>query len=284
VKKEEIIAAIKECMEKLGHAPSFAELRRETKVTKRAVRRHFLHYTDALKECGLERRGAGYEVSRQDLLDDWARLVRTMGRIPSIHEYEFQSEYSIRPMLRWFRNWRSVPQGMMEYLKKEGLDVEYGDVMDVMAKGIEARQRRRKMLGPTTDTPPGNKILEGQPIYGTPLLHEVMSYAPTNEMGVMVLFAAEAKRLGFRILRLQAGCPDCEAMREIAPGRWQRVRIEFEFESRNFLAHGHKLEDCDLIVCWEHNWQHCQMEVMELKEVISDQRGALSEDQDLCRR
>jgi hypothetical protein len=35
--------------------------------------------------------------------------------------------------------------------------------------------------------------------------------------------------------------PDCEALRKMMPERWQRVRIEFEFECRNFLTHGHAI-------------------------------------------
>ena len=30
--------------------------------------------------------------------------------------------------------------------------------------------------------------------------------------------------------------------------RWRRVRIEFEFKSRNFREHGHDPDQCDLIV------------------------------------
>ena len=58
-------------------------------------------------------------------------------------------------------------------------------------------------------------------------------------------------------------------MREIAPGRWQRVRIEFEYLNRNFLAHMHPLSGCELIVCWEHNWPDCPLEVIELKKVLA---------------
>jgi hypothetical protein len=65
--------------------------------------------------------------------------------------------------------------------------------------------------------------------------------------------------------------PDCEAIREVAPGRWQRVRVEFEYESRNFLRHLHDPNQCDLIVCWEHNWAECPLEVVELKKAISMQ-------------
>ena len=46
-------------------------------------------------------------------------------------------------------------------------------------------------------------------------------YAPTNEAGVMVLFGAVAREQGFAITRVQAAFPDCEAMREIEPGKWQ---------------------------------------------------------------
>ena len=52
--------------------------------------------------------------------------------------------------------------------------------------------------------------------------------------------------------------------------RWQRVRIEFEFESRNFWEHGHAVSGCDVIVCWRHNWDDCpkHIEVVELSGVI----------------
>ena len=53
------------------------------------------------------------------------------------------------------------------------------------------------------------------------------------------------------------------------PGVWQRVRIEFEYESKNFVKHLHKAENCDVIVCWEHNWPECPLRVVELKKVLS---------------
>jgi hypothetical protein len=91
--------------------------------------------------------------------------------------------------------------------------------------------------------------------------------APTNEQEVVCLFGSVARRLGFVILRLQTQYPDGEALREIEPGRWQRVRIEFEYESRNFLHHGHNADRCHLIVCWRHNWPECPVEVIELSKV-----------------
>ena len=95
-----------------------------------------------------------------------------------------------------------------------------------------------------------------------------MSHEPVNEIGVVYLFGALARELGFQVQSLQAGFPDCEAIREIAPGKWQRMAIEFEFESRNFRVQGHAANGCDVIVCWRHNWPECPLEVIELARVI----------------
>jgi hypothetical protein len=77
-----------------------------------------------------------------------------------------------------------------------------------------------------------------------------MDYAPDNEQGVVFLFSSLArKRFGLRIESIGAGFPDCIAYQ----GR-QRIKIEFEFRSRNFLQHRHPVRGCNWIVCWEHNW------------------------------
>src|SRR4029077_15438909 len=74
----------------------------------------------------------------------------------------------------------------------------------------------------------------------------------------------------YTVEAVQSGFPDCEAKRQIAPQRWQRVHPEFEFESRNFRDHGHSLTGCDVIVCWRHNWPDCppHIQVLELSSLI----------------
>jgi hypothetical protein len=34
------------------------------------------------------------------------------------------------------------------------------------------------------------------------------------------------------------------------------------------LKHGHRVEGCDMIVCWKHNWPECPLEVLELSKVM----------------
>jgi hypothetical protein len=51
--------------------------------------------------------------------------------------------------------------------------------------------------------------------------------------------------------------------------RWQRVWIEFEYESRNFLKHFHDAAKCDIVVCWKHTWPECPLEVIELRNRVA---------------
>lgn len=106
------------------------------------------------------------------------------------------------------------------------------------------------------------------PYYGVPLCAGPLQHAPLNELGVVLLFGALAARLGFTVERITARFPDCEAKRWTSRG-WQDVRIEFEYESRNFQRHGHDPAGCDLIVCWEHNWPGAPLEVLELKREVT---------------
>jgi hypothetical protein len=74
--------------------------------------------------------------------------------------------------------------------------------------------------------------------YGEPLHLYGMQHTPINEQGVLFLFAAMAGELGYVVESLTAGFPDCEAKRRVGKV-WERVRIEFEYQSRNFRDHRH---------------------------------------------
>jgi hypothetical protein len=161
-----------------------------------------------------------------------------------------------------------VPLLMMEFAKREGLEGEFKDVLDIVAAHYQLARARNRTSGPTKDMFLRPKIMVGQPMYGEPLLDSPLMCAPINEMGVVLLFGGVARSLGFYVTRVQTEFPDCEALRRVERDRCQLVRIEFEHESRNFLYHGHSLTGCDLIVCWSHNWLDCPLEVLELKSLV----------------
>ena len=108
--------------------------------------------------------------------------------------------------------------------------------------------------------------------YGAPLNFRGVLHEPVNEPGVILLFGVLARDLGFAIESVHASFPDCEAKRRAGLDVWERVRIEFEFQSRNFKLHGHDPGGCDLVVCWEHNWPECPVEVLELRQEVAKRR------------
>jgi hypothetical protein len=266
--REQIMTRIRECAEKIGHAPSLTELQKTTNISMRQIRKNFGFYRRALEACGLQRTGAGYIVREDVLFLEWAKVVRKLGKIPTGAEWEMSAECSTTPLRRRYGTFSQVPQGMMEYARRAGLESEWKDVMDIMSAHVQRVPAPDVTLKVISCMPPKPGALTNQPIYGTPLIPWALTYAPTNEIGVVYLFGTVARELGYAVTRMQTEFPDGEAMRKLDEDRWQRVRIEFEFESRNFLDHYHKAEDCDLIVCWKHNWAECPLEVLELRTVL----------------
>ena len=94
-------------------------------------------------------------------------------------------------------------------------------------------------------------------------------YSPINEQGVVFLFGKVAEDLNMYVEEIKTGFPDCIGRRFTGRG-WERVAIEFEFKSSSFQAHGHDPEDCDIIICWEHDWAGAPVEVIELREIVKE--------------
>jgi hypothetical protein len=259
--REQVIAAIGACAEKLGYVPTVPELMKHAGIDRQEIRKHFGNYKQALEECRLEVPERGRKVEIERLFQDWALVVRTLKRLPTGFEYERLSKYSIRPLKFRFGSWYLVPEGMKIYAEEHGLAEEWRDVLELVGGQPGGQDGGAGMSAGAS----GMATMADRPVYGPLIRSRALVYGPTNEMGVLCLFGAMAEDLGFLILRIQAGFPDCEAMRVMRDGRLQPVRIEFEYQSHNFVKHMHDPAGCDLIVCWEHNWEDCPLEVIELK-------------------
>lgn len=276
VTRDEIIAVIQKLSKKRGRTIQFTELVRTTKVSRLAIRTHFGNYTEALRACGLEGQGYGYRLRVEDLFLDWAKVVRKLRKVPTVADFELHGKYSYRPFGRVFAGWKDIPSGMIAYANKAGLEKKWKDVLDIAAKHLKTKNPRRNPGEPRPRTKP--RILPNRPIYGPPIAPGPLTHAPTNEAGVLFLFGSMCRKLGYAVTRLQSAFPDCNAMREIEPERWQPVRIEFEYESKNFLEHQHVISGCDVIVCWRHNWPGCPLEVVELRAAMKEGDGTDEED------
>jgi hypothetical protein len=405
-KRDEIIAAIKKCAERLGRAPSQAEFRRASKISWYQVYKHFRGMRQAVRAAGLEPGPRGGALDVNALTLDWAGVVRKLGRLPSRAEY---CEHGIHHAgtLHARIVWSQMAHKFVLLVKEFHLEREWADVVKIVVGKFpllelanpftatdaeRAKEEERKtyhedthpnkptagLLGaPGTETRRAAEIerlpliatdntdrqhggmrlgkvvaaalaieilmaagsgqqsaISSQPeasnwqlansnwqdqnqdqsqnqdqnlepqnlepqraqrntegmhelmdkdgvcagqapcgrpvVYGEPLGLAAMAHAPTNELGVLFLFGIVAADLGFRVERLQAAFPDCEAKREVAPGKWELVFIELELYSRNFKSHRHNPKGCHAIVCWKHNWPDCPewLEVIELSKVV----------------
>jgi len=123
---------------------------------------------------------------------------------------------------------------------------------------------------------------------GSPMNFRGMMYNPINEQGVVYLFGLVAEDFNIRVESIQQGYPDCTAIRYLGKGKWERFNIEFEYNSSNFILHGHDPQNCDTIVCWNDDLSELQREqlkkqnvdVIELKSEIGGLDNTPLEDPD----
>lgn len=265
--KEEMIGMIQELARQLGHSPSLQELETNSPLRRWHIRRRFGNMVTAWRECGIERRRTTLRTPTHELFLEWAGVVRQMKKLPSCKEFETFGRITVHPYQRRFGRWSRVPAAMEAYAKAKGLESEWADVMEVVRE-FAPREHLTTDGKRFANTPEPPGIREGRVVYGQPMICGPLVNEPTNEACVLFLFGAMAEKLGFKVKLIQTAFPDCKALREVAPGKWQDTDLEVEFESRNFLRHGHRIEDCDAIVCWVDNWPECPIEVIELKTLV----------------
>lgn len=202
-------------------------------------------------------------ATHDQLFAKWAELARHLGRLPSWREFHDYAGLETGPLLRRYQRWENVSSGFASFAKRAGLEKTWSDVL---AMAEEEQKLDLARINPQCNP----RLFKGRPLYGPPLRSPGLAHEPTNEAGVIFAFGMVAHELNFLVTRLQTQFPDCEALREIEPGIWQRVRIEFEYMSRNFLEHKHPADGCDIIVCWIHNWFGCpeNIEVLELSPIV----------------
>jgi hypothetical protein len=263
--KQEILKAIRVCAKKLGRNPSLRELRKMSGINETELYRKLGNLKKALTAAGLKAGGSGFYAATSELLLDWAAVVRKLGKLPTTVAYDREGHFSSQPFFDRFGSWKGMGQAFRKFAATERIERRWKDVLKI----VETQEERLRIVGRGR----GRKkcpLLMDRPVYGPPLLLPGMSHEPINEAGVMFTFGVLARQLGFMVKRWQVEFPDCVAVREMAKGQWQDQNVEVEFESRNFLKHGHDPKKCDVIVRWVHNWPECPewIEVVELRKEV----------------
>jgi hypothetical protein len=266
--QQRILDAIPVIAEKLARVPTRSEFISLSGISEYFITRFFPSWHDAVRAAGLPPRILRAPVEDNELLKDWGAAARNLHALPSRRAYRRGGKYDLRTFDRRFDRWSLIPRAFADFAKDKP---EWSDVLSLLPASNDSQERVSiRATAPTPRYPQPHPPRKGLPIYGNPLNFSRLRHEPVNEQGVVLLFGMLAEDLGFIVEAVQNGFPDCEAKRQVGPNRWQRVLIEFEFESRNFRDHGHPTTGCDLIVCWRHNWPDCpaHLEVVELSSMV----------------
>src|SRR5258708_7104386 len=360
MQRKDIIAAVRRAAKELGRKAARGELNRITGVDYYRVQLEFPTFQHAVRAAGLEPHPKGRKITTRDLLRDWRRVKKKVGRKPTRAEYMREGKYSAAALIHRFGRWNKIggpvvvrtvgragrkPCVLIEAPQPERQELQPRDSPDKMIAmqwatsltqlpgelagkrrvteavaamivntllgerwqiaptirgfsqnqlttedteehreeqdgivgrnqagpehyGDNGKPNSLSLLSPQCSSVPS--VVKNRPFLGPPFDRSPLTNAPVNELGVVFLFAIFAHNLGFQVESLQGNFPDCEARREVQPGRWQRQRIEFEYASKNFKIHGHDPKQCDVIVCWRHNWTSAPegLEIIALERFV----------------
>lgn len=272
------------------------EFLRRSGASERKIQRLFGSYNDLVVAAGLSPRvfptSDAPIYSDEDLLNEVVRVLRLPNSRLTRVFFEQSASVSTSACERRFGGWINTIKAAGELLDPD----EDGELLQRIREYTAPNLPPRRTTTPIVESE-GDELEEAgslQPdameqnhslvpagfsnLYGDFINFRGLQHAPVNEQGVVFLFGMICRELGYVVEIVKPGFPDCEAKRRVRgkPGMWQRVRIEFEYQSRNFRQHGHDPDQCDVIVCWEDNWPECPIEVLELRSAM---RSLSSNDQ-----
>lgn len=237
---------------------------RETGISEWQIDKYFDSWNDFVREAGLEPDESNKRIEDDELFAAMREaFIESEGATTRKQFRKFCRHSDSVYVKRWGR-WEDVLVHFREWVQLNDPEFPYlatlpsaqtNSAISLAGDGIDAlgtwSAKQSTQLGPF-------------------LNFRGLQHAPINEQGVVFLFGIVAFELGYVVEGVGTGFPDCEAKRCVRKSgdMWERVRVEFEFRSRNFKAHGHDPAGCDVIVCWEDNWSESPVEVLELRSVI----------------
>lgn len=279
ITKEQIIQQIQAIASRRGQkCVRQSDWKKHASISLSSVRYHFGNWNSAIEAAGLDPTDTSETTRRaltiddNVLLSDLLRLEQDFGKVNG-SIINGKGKYSERP---YRKRWGTIAKAV--HAAKAALQA---GTIGLPPRGTEVGQH-------DTDTPPeqsdGRQLTPGtglhipvtkrgskrRSVVGEPINFRGMRFAPVNEQGVVYLFGMVSQELGFLVESVRVKYPDCEGKRccDKEQNLWEHIYIEFEYKSSNFVEHGHDVDDCDIIVCWIHDWKDCPIEVLELRKAI----------------
>jgi hypothetical protein len=132
---EQIISALQAAARKLGRAPNGLEFREMSGITKFQVARRFQTYNAALHAAGLTPSTSGTRIEATVLFEDWGKVTRKIGAVPSQTEYLRAGKYSLDCLIRRVHGWARIPAEFSRFAAGGGLAGDWTDVLEMIRQG-----------------------------------------------------------------------------------------------------------------------------------------------------
>jgi len=262
---EELLTTMQRAAQELGTFPSLSATAFEVhlKLHRKTIRRHFGSWEQACQLAGLQPMRRPTQGVTQDELFYNLRMVHdALGKLPRQQDMKASalSRYGTSPYLRRFNNWNTTIEAYLRWRAAR--------------EHPEVSQQRPLSPPPQRPRPPQQPEVSSHAhndTYGAPMDFRGMRHEPTSRDGVLFLFSKVHQELGIIVEHLRmGGYPDCETLRQDPQTkRYTKCLIAFEVNSAAFQRHLSRKERCDLLVCWEHDWPGCPIEVLSLKDAIT---------------
>ena len=267
--KEELIAAAQAVAAGRGARNiGMSEFRRATGIGPDRIYRDFASWRELCEAAGLEPVEWKTRIADDAVFEAMRDGFLACGGIVTRTQFAGAFRYSTAVLVNRFRSW---PDALAEFGAWSRVNAPDFPYFDQLARRLAVRPVARPRRSSAPPRPPWRS--KGARPCGEVLRFRALVHAPTNEGGVVLAFGMVAEDLGYAIETVEQSFPDCVAKRIVGAGRWETVRIEFEYRSRNFHHHAHDPKGCDVVVCWEHDWPDCPVEVLDLKSAIEGLRA-----------
>lgn len=232
-------------------------------VSDHFIFKHFKSWSDYCRAAGVKTGWDTTPISDDEMFAAMRDNFIKLGGITSHNRFGPSYRYGENLIRKRLGGWTRALIAFRGWCEKKAPDFVYLPQLPKASDLPKDRRERRNLWR----APLGSRTHHEEQ-FGDHLDFRAMRHTPLSELGVVLLFGMVAEDLGFSVEAVRTSFPDCEAKRRIAQGRWRRVLIEFELRSANFKHHGHDASHCDLVVCWEHNWPECPVEVVELRSEL----------------
>ena len=241
VDRDTIIKEIQRvAQEKKANTLTRSEFFADTGFSQWQVYQIFDSWREACKEAGLEPNYQNVPIESDDLFEEMHRVFLNFGGICTRTKFGKLSEYSVDTYKKRFGNWQENLFLFRCWLEQKKITFPFIDLLPTDSTNkFTTREEHQEQ--------PPHEIQyhwrsTGGTAYGSFLNFRGLQHSPLNEQGVVFLFGMVCHELGFVVEAIRPDYPDCEAKRLVdkKQDKWERVRIEFEFKSSSFKAHGHK--------------------------------------------